>query len=213
MSSNNKTDILIKNITELRKGKIGEVTIGQLNANIIGLPSSKTNGDTGWINGDTVELVSLNSTFISTSANMLTENETNNVHFGNKVSANTISKYNELEAEVDSNKFNQSITKIQLGDACVDRWRVLRENHILMMKIVMKYIMAILLENKVVENKEHARLEMHYDFNQEDIMKDFESFFYWKWVNQQHQMRDYFTQIYHLHQKYLYAKRPLPTSS
>ena len=37
--SNNKTDILSKNKTELRKGEIEEVTTGQLNANIIRLPS------------------------------------------------------------------------------------------------------------------------------------------------------------------------------
>ena len=73
LSSNNKTDILSKNITELRKGKFEEVTIGQLNANIIGLPSFTTNGDTVWIDGDTVGLVSLNSSNISTLANKLTQ--------------------------------------------------------------------------------------------------------------------------------------------
>ena len=100
------------------------------------MPSSKINVDTVWIDGDTVELVSLNSSNISTLANKLTEVETNVVHLGNKVSADTISKYIELGLEFDNNKFNQSITNIQLGDACVDRWRGLRENHILMMKIV-----------------------------------------------------------------------------
>ena len=120
LSSNNKIDILSKNITELRKGKFEEVTIDQLIANIIGLPSSTTNGDTIWIDGDTVELVSLNSSNISTLANKLTEIETNIVHFGNKVSADTISKYNELKVEFDNKKINQSITNIQLGDACVD---------------------------------------------------------------------------------------------
>ena len=175
LSSNNKIDILSKNITELRKGKFEEVTTDQLSGKIIGLPSSTTNRDTVWIDGDTVELVSLNSSNISTLANKLTEIETNIVHFWNKVSADTISKYNELKRELDNNKFNQSITNIQLGDACVDRWRGLRENHILMMKIVIKYIIAILLESKLVDNKEQARLEMHYDFKQEDIMKDIES--------------------------------------
>ena len=164
LSSNNKIDILSKNITELRKGKFDQVTIGQLNANIIGLPSSSTNGDTVWIDGDTVELVSLNSSKISTLANKITEIETNIVHFGNKVSADTISKYNEIKVEFDNNKVNQSITNIQLRDTCVDRWRCLRENHILMMKII--------LESKLVGNKEQARLEMRYDFKQEHIMKD-----------------------------------------
>ena len=175
LSSNHKIDILSKNKTELRKGKLEEVTIGQLNANIIGLPSSTTNGDTVWIDGYTVELFSLNSSNISTLANKLTEIEFNIVHFGNNVSADTKSKYNELKVELDNNKFNQSITNIQLGDACVDRWSGLRENHTLMIKIVIKYIIAILLESKLVDKKEQAKLEMHYDFKQEDIMKDIES--------------------------------------
>ena len=94
LSSNSKLNILSKNITELRKGEFEEVTTGQLNANINGLPSSTTNGDTVWIDGDTVELVSLSTSNISTLANKLNEIETNIVHFGNKVSADTISKYN-----------------------------------------------------------------------------------------------------------------------
>ena len=174
LSSNNKIDNLSKNITELRKDKFEEVTIGRLNANIIALPPSTINGDTVWIDGDTVELVSFNSSNISTLVNKLTEVETNIVHFGNKVSADTISKYNELKLEFDNNKFYQSITNIQLGDACVDRWRGLRENHILLMKI--KYIIAKLLESKLVDNKEQARLEMHYGLKK-DIMKDIESYF------------------------------------
>ena len=46
-----------------------------------------------------------------------------------------------------------------------------------MMKIVIKNTIAILLESKLADNKEQARLEMHYDFKQEDIMKDIESYF------------------------------------
>ena len=83
LSSNSK--IYIKNITELKKGIFAEVTIGRLKADIIGLPSSTTNGDTLWIDGDTVELVSLNPLNIATLANKLTEVETNIVHFGNKI--------------------------------------------------------------------------------------------------------------------------------
>ena len=60
LSSNNKIDILSKNITELRKAEFEEVTTGQLNANIIRLPSSTTNGGAVWIDDQTVELVSLN---------------------------------------------------------------------------------------------------------------------------------------------------------
>ena len=106
LSSNIKIDILNKNITKLRKGKFEEVTIGHLNANIIGLPTSTTNGDTVWIDGDKVELVPLNSSNMSTLANKITENETNIFHLGNKVSADTISKYNELKVEFDNKKIN-----------------------------------------------------------------------------------------------------------
>ena len=107
----------------------------------------------------------------------MSEIETDIVHICNKVSADTISKYNELKVDFDNNKFNQTITNFQLGDAFVDRWRGLRENHILMMKIVIKYIIAIFLESKLVDNKEQERLEKRYDFKQEDIMKDIKSHF------------------------------------
>ena len=110
-------------------------------------------------------------------ASKLSEIETNIVHICNKVSADTISKYNELNVEFDNNKFNQSKTNIQLGDACVDRWRGLRENHILMMKIVIKYIMAILLEGRLLDKNDQERLENHYEFKKDDIMKDIESYF------------------------------------
>ena len=177
LSYSNKIDILSRNITELRKGKFEEVTIDRLNANIIGLPSSTSKGDTVWIDGDTVELVSLNSSNITTLDNKVTEIKTNIVHFANKISADTISKHNELKVEFDNNKFNQSITNIQLGDACVDRWRGLRENHILMMKKVIKYIIAMLLESGLVDNREQERLEKYYNFKQEDIMKDIRGYF------------------------------------
>ena len=45
------------------------------------------------------------------------------------------------------------------------------------MKIVIKYIIAILPESKLVDNKEQERLEMHYGFKQENPMKDIESYF------------------------------------
>ena len=66
---------------------------------------------------------------------------------GKKFSADTFSKNNELKVEFDNNKVNQSITNIHLRDACVDIWRGLRENHILMMKVVVKYSITILLES------------------------------------------------------------------
>ena len=43
-------------------------------------------------------------------------------------------------------------------------------------KTIVQYIIAILLESKLVDNKEQARLEMHYDFNHEDI-KDIDIYF------------------------------------
>ena len=69
------------------------------------------------------------------------------------------------------------MTNIQLGDAFFDRWRGLRGNQIIMMKMVIKNVIAILLESKLVDSKEQARFEMHYDFNQEDIMKDIDCYF------------------------------------
>ena len=44
-------------------------------------------------------------------------------------------------------------------------------------KIILQFIIAILLESKLLENKEQARLEMHYDFEQENIRKDIECYF------------------------------------
>ena len=44
-------------------------------------------------------------------------------------------------------------------------------------KTIEQYIIAILLESKLINNKEQARLEMHYDFNHEDIMRDIDSYF------------------------------------
>ena len=41
----------------------------------------------------------------------------------------------------------------------------------------MKNVIAILIASKILDNKEQARLEMHYDFDQEEIMKEIESHF------------------------------------
>ena len=43
--------------------------------------------------------------------------------------------------------------------------------------VIVQYIIAILLQNKLLDNKEKDRLEMHYGFNQEDIMKEIERIF------------------------------------
>ena len=37
---------------------------------------------------------------------------------------------------------------------------------------MVQYTIAIFLEGKIVDNKEQARLEIHYDFNHEDIMNE-----------------------------------------
>ena len=46
-----------------------------------------------------------------------------------------------------------------------------------MTKICIKYIIAIILESKLVDSKEQERLEKRYHFKQEDTMKDIESYF------------------------------------
>ena len=44
-------------------------------------------------------------------------------------------------------------------------------------KVITQYIIAILLRSTLVAKKEQARLEMHYGFKQEDIMKEIERIF------------------------------------
>ena len=44
-------------------------------------------------------------------------------------------------------------------------------------KRIVQYIIAILLKSKLVHNIEKSRLEMHYDFYQEDIIKEIERIF------------------------------------
>ena len=43
--------------------------------------------------------------------------------------------------------------------------------------VIVQYTIAILLQSKLLDNKEKDRLEMHYSFNQEDIMKERERIF------------------------------------
>ena len=105
-----------------------------------------------------------------------------------KVAADTISKYNQLKQELDNNNFNQNITNIQLDEMFTTGLKEFKEvnkktNSIIdeaLLKnerTIVQYIIAILLRSTLVDNKERARLEMHYDFKQEDIMKDIESYF------------------------------------
>ena len=44
-------------------------------------------------------------------------------------------------------------------------------------KVIVQYIIAILLQSTLVDNKEKGRLEMPYGFEQEDIMKEKERIF------------------------------------
>ena len=78
LSSNNKIDILSKNITALRKGEFDNVTTKTSQPNETGVNDELINE------------------FIE-SANEIT----NIVNFCNKVAADTISKYNQLEQEID----------------------------------------------------------------------------------------------------------------
>ena len=61
--------------------------------------------------------------------------------------------------------------------------RVMTEYNKSLIKVIVQYIVALLLRSKLTENKEQDRLEMHYDFNQEDIKKEIESFFLMKMTN------------------------------
>ena len=165
LSSSKKIDFLSKNITELRKGDFDKVATKTLQLNKIRVNE---------------ELI---TEFIK-SANEVT----NTVNFFNKVASDTISKYNQLKQEFDNNKFNQNITNIQLDDMLTTVLKefeevskktnsFIDEGLLKTKKTIVQYIIAILLESKLLDNKEQARLEMHYDFAQEDIMKDIEIYF------------------------------------
>ena len=154
LSSNNKIDILSKNITELRKGEFDKVTT-----------------KTSQLNETRVKDELINE-IIET-----TNEVTNTVNFCNKVAADTISKYNQLKQEFDNNKFNQNITNIHLDDMFTSSLREMKEYNQSLRKVIVQYIIAILLKNTLVDNKDQARLEMHYGFKQENIMKEIERFF------------------------------------
>ena len=165
LSSNNKMDILSKNITELRKGEFDKVTTKTLQPN-----ETRVNDE-------------LINAFIE-SANEVT----NTVKFCNKVAADTISKCNQLKLEVDNNKFNQNITNIQLDEMFTTGLKEFKEvnektNSFLdealleKKKRILQYIIAILLRSTLVDNKEQERLEKHYGFQQEDITKEIERIF------------------------------------
>ena len=55
--------------------------------------------------------------------------------------------------------------------------RGMKEYNKSLRKVIVQYIIAILLRSTLVDNKEQARLEMHYGFKQKDIMEEIERFF------------------------------------
>ena len=154
LSSSNKIDILSGNITELRKGDFDKVTTKTLELN-----ETQVNEE-------------LINEFIES-----TNEVRNTVKFFNKVAADTISKYNQLKQEFDNNKFNQNITNIQLDEMFTNGLREMKEYNKSLRGVIVQYIIAILLQSKLLDNKEKDRLEMHYSFNQEDIMKEKERIF------------------------------------
>ena len=97
--------------------------------------------------------------------------------------------YNQLKLEFhNDNKFNQNITNIQLDDMFTTGLKEFEEVNkrtnsfidealLKNKKTIVQYIIAMLLESKLFNNKEQARLEMHYDFVREDIIKDIDRFF------------------------------------
>ena len=154
LSSINKIDIFSKNITELRKCEFDKVTTKTLQLN-----ETQVNDE-------------LINEFIE-SANEVT----NTVKFCKKVAADIFSKYNQLKQEFDNNKFNQNITYIQLDDMFTNCLREMKEYNKSLRKVIVQYIIAILFQSTLVDNKEKAGLEMHYDFKQEGIMKEIERIF------------------------------------
>ena len=163
LSFSNKIDILSKNITELRKGDFDKVTTKTLQLN------------------ETQVKEELNNEFTES------RNEVRNtVKFCNKVAADTISKFNQLKQEFDNNKFNQNITNIHLDERFTNGLREMKEYNKSLRGVIVQYIIAILLQSKLLDNKEKDRLEMQYCFNQEDIMKEIERIF----INEKKQSND-----------------------
>ena len=152
LSSSNKIDILIRNITEPRKGDFDKVKTKTLQLN-----ETQVNDE-------------LINDFIES-----TNEVTNTVKFCNKVAADTISKYNQLKQEFDNNKFNQNITNIQLDEMFTTGLKEFKEvneksnsfiNEALLKnkRTIVQYILAILLRSTLLDNKEQESLEKHYGF-------------------------------------------------
>ena len=154
LSYSKKIDTLSRNITELRKGDFDKVTTKTLQLN-----ETQVNEE-------------LINEFIES-----TKEVRNTVNVYNKVAADSISKYNQLKQEFDNNKFNQNITNIHLDEMFTNGLREMKEYNKSLRGVIVQYIIAILLQSKLLDNKVKPRLEMHYSFNQEDILKEIERIF------------------------------------
>ena len=88
--------------------------------------------------------------------------------------------------EFDNNKFNKSLALIQLDDMFttgVTEFKEVNEKttsandeaQTTNRKTKVQNIIALLLESRLVDNKEKGRLGMHYGFNLEDIIEEIES--------------------------------------
>ena len=165
LSSSNKIDILRRNKNELKKGDFDKVTIKTLQLN-----ETQVNEE-------------LINEFIES-----TNEVRNTVKFCNKVAVDTISKNNQLKQEFDYNKFNQNFTNIQLDEMFTTGLKEFKEVNkktnsfidealLKNKRTIVQYIIAILLRSTLVDNKEQARLEMHYGFKQEDITREIEKIF------------------------------------
>ena len=141
LSSSNKRDILRRNITELRKGDFDKVTTKTLQLN-----ETQVNEE-------------LINEFIESTIEVR-----NTVKFFNKVASDTISKYNHLKQEFDNNKINQNITNIHLDEMFTNGLREMKEYNKSLRGVIVQYIIGILLQSMLLDNKEKDRLEMHYSY-------------------------------------------------
>ena len=164
-SSDKKIIISSKKITEPSKSEIDKITTKNLQ---------------------------LNKTFVNDELiNEFTKSKnevTRTINFCKKVAFDAISRYDQLKLEFDNIKFNQKIANIQLDDMFTTGLREVKEVNkettsaadeaiMRIRKTIVQYIIAILLESKLVGSKEQARIGMHLDFNHEDRMKQINSYF------------------------------------
>ena len=62
--------------------------------------------------------------------------------------------------------FNQNISNIHLDEMFTNGLREMKEYNKSLRAVIVQYIIAILLQSKLPDNKEKDRLEMHCSFNQ-----------------------------------------------